>query len=212
MLDISRYLRAGVADIRLQQNMMLTALIILMLVVAFGVMLILKASQGLAPYEWIEDERILPGTGVKEQLNEWAKTHERQMAWLPWGVCLCILSVIPLFIGSMFGEAGALIGICGLLGVIALGVWLIVCSCYFRDVVDAVEGRGDYSPEELGFKQKYGSLLKIYWLVVTAIYLAWSFSTNWYSTWIIWPPAALVFAALVVGLKSHYKKQQSRTL
>lgn len=37
----------------------------------------------------------------------------------------------------------------------------------------------------------------IYWLLITAVYLAWSFKTNdWGSTWLIWPVAGVLFGVI----------------
>ena len=42
-----------------------------------------------------------------------------------------------------------------------------------------------------------GPLSGAYWLIATAIYLLWSFRTeNWSTTWMVWPVAGLLFAAL----------------
>ena len=42
-----------------------------------------------------------------------------------------------------------------------------------------------------------GPVETIYWSLVTALYLLWSFWTNdWGRTWLVWPVACLVFAAL----------------
>ena len=42
----------------------------------------------------------------------------------------------------------------------------------------------------------------IYWCTVTAVYLGWSFwSSRWDFTWIIWPVAGVLFAALSALLK-----------
>ena len=41
----------------------------------------------------------------------------------------------------------------------------------------------------------------VYWPVVVAAYLLWSFlSGGWHYTWVIWPAAALLFAALSAAL------------
>ena len=200
-------------DVRLEQNLNLMAMVLLLVIVAIGVLLILKADKGTSEYSWIENERILPGPGAREQLKDWAARRSSLMSMMNWGICMCILGVVPLFIGAMFGDAGAFTGLCALLLLEALGVGMIICSNYFRTVVDAVEGKGDYTPEEIGFRKKYGTWFAVYWLVTVAIYLLWSFWTmDWDRTWIIFPPAGVLFAAVAALLKSRYKKEQSGTV
>ena len=48
----------------------------------------------------------------------------------------------------------------------------------------------------------------IYWTLVTAGYLAWSFwSGEWNRTWIIWPVAGVLFGA-VMAIVSMIKKKR----
>ena len=57
---------------------------------------------------------------------------------------------------------------------------------------------GDYAPAEKKRSQKEDTLSTAYWLIVTAAYLAWSFVTgNWKETWIVWPVAGVLFAAVL---------------
>ena len=47
----------------------------------------------------------------------------------------------------------------------------------------------------------------IYWTLVTADYLAWSFwSGEWNRTWIIWPVAGVLFGA-VIGIAAMFRKK-----
>lgn len=52
-------------------------------------------------------------------------------------------------------------------------------------------------------------LAGFYWPLITMFYLAWSFwATNWDSSWIVWPIAAIFFVALtglieLVGSRSN---------
>lgn len=47
----------------------------------------------------------------------------------------------------------------------------------------------------------------IYWTLVTAGYLAWSFwSGEWNRTWIIWPVAGVLFGA-VIGIAAMFRKK-----
>lgn len=60
----------------------------------------------------------------------------------------------------------------------------------------------DFSPKQAEENKKVGKIAEIYLPAVTALYLAASFLTNrWDFTWIIWPVAALIFAAVSSALK-----------
>ena len=62
----------------------------------------------------------------------------------------------------------------------------------------------DYAPEQ---KRSGASVGAIYWPIVVAIYLGVSFLTRaWNRTWIIWPCAGVLFAA-ICALVSAMKKR-----
>ena len=66
---------------------------------------------------------------------------------------------------------------------------------------------GDYTEEKKEnnkqFERTMGFVPPIYWCIATAIYLAISFTqNNWDKSWIVWPVAGVLFAALMVGLKA----------
>ena len=45
---------------------------------------------------------------------------------------------------------------------------------------------------------------QVYWLVVTAGYLVWGFITgDWKTSWIVWPVAGVLFAALMVACNAR---------
>ena len=69
---------------------------------------------------------------------------------------------------------------------------------------------GDYTREKKLENKKNDALSGIYWCLVTAIYLALSFLTGaWGRTWIIWPVAGVLFAA-VTGI-ANVRRGRKRT-
>lgn len=69
--------------------------------------------------------------------------------------------------------------------------------------------------EEYNIENKEDSdvsaLSEIYWILITAAYLTWSFiSTNWGDTWIIWPIAGIIYSALAVLVKTIKKNKNSK--
>ena len=52
--------------------------------------------------------------------------------------------------------------------------------------------KGKEMPEEY-ISPGVGEFMKVYWSIITCVYLIWSFLTfRWHITWIIWPIAAIV--------------------
>ena len=59
--------------------------------------------------------------------------------------------------------------------------------------------------------KKNDTFSAVYWLVMTAIYLAYSFTTmDWRHSWIIWPVAGVLFAAITTILNAMRNKKEER--
>ena len=82
------------------------------------------------------------------------------------------------------------------------GAFLLIPAGVTKDGYVKLLQEGDYTKEN-----KSNKLLKVitpvYWLVATAIYLAWSLPTNaWDISWVVWPIAGVLFGGLAIVLKT----------
>ena len=121
------------------------------------------------------------------------------------GVCLCILSPIPLLF-SAFSEKGAwvLMSLCLTLITAGVGVIFLINAGVRHAATQKLLQEGDYSP-----KAKSNPWSGLYWGVVTAVYLGWSFATGkWGTTWIIWPSAGVLFGGISVFFSDIWKKNR----
>ena len=65
----------------------------------------------------------------------------------------------------------------------------------------------DYTRQKKHENKKMSGPVMVYWLIATAIYLAWSFTTNdWDRTWIIWPVVGVLFPAFYAIVNGISKK------
>ncbi len=171
----------------------------LLFLVALAVGLFIQEHALNKKWEWLEKEPFDCAQEVKDfayacQEQE-QKTHTVSIAL---GVMFCILSPIPVLLGASFlpdDWVTAMVGF--LLMLVGLGVYLIVLTNLRQQGCQVLLQEGEYTP--LGKKQTklQDSLAGMYWCVITAIYLGWSFvSENWALTWVIWPLAALAFKAI----------------
>ena len=115
------------------------------------------------------------------------------------GIVLCILSVVPLFFCmALEAELSCVFAVCLLLALIAVGVYIIVrVACPWESYEKLLE-EGDYTREHKAENRRNDPFTGFYWCLITAIYLGSSFYTgHWARTWIIWPVAAVLFAALL---------------
>lgn len=180
-------------------------MITLFILVAIAVALFIICGTKTEKYEYLEKEPIELEYGVsgmvKERQSRMSEAHTRDTVL---GICLCVLSVVPIFAG-MFSEneAYAIIGTCGLLLMVACGVLVLVKSGILRESTQKLLQEGDYTVKEKENNKKSAPIVSAYWLTVTAGYLAWSFWTDaWDRTWIVWPVAGVLFGAImaIVGM------------
>ena len=181
-------------------------LITLVLIVVPAVALFISSGMKTSRFEYIEKEPIELAYGVagmvKERQNKLREKHIRDCVI---GICLCVLSAIPLFIGAFFEKADGevLIGLCLTLMIVAAGVYILVRAGILWATTEKLLQQDDYTVEKKTFEKKLDPISSIYWCIVTAGYLGWSFYTmEWQMTWIIWPVAG-VFFGVFEGI-AHY--------
>lgn len=181
-------------------------IIALVLMVVPAVALFITSGMKTGRFEYLEEEPIELAYGVagmvKERQNKLRDKHIRDCVI---GVCLCVLAAIPLFIGAFFEKADGevLIGLCLTLMIVAAGVYILIRTGIPWTTTEKLLQQDDYTIEKKTFEKKLDPIATIYWCVVTAVYLGWSFYTfEWHRTWIIWPVAG-VFYGVFEGI-AHY--------
>ena len=125
------------------------------------------------------------------------------------GVGLCILAGVPLFVAAIYDEDSmvAVVGFLVTLAIVSVGVNILVRTCYINGSFQRLLEEGDYSRQKKLENKRNEPLATVYWCLTTAIYLFWSFWTMaWDRTWIIWPSAAVLYAA-VLGIGAMVRKK-----
>lgn len=125
-------------------------MITLFILVAIAVALFIICGAKTEKYEYLEKEPIELEYGVsgmvKERQNRMSEAHTRDTVL---GICLCVLSVVPLFAGMFTeNEIYAVMGICALLFMVACGVLVLVKSGIAWESTQKLLQEGDYTVEE----------------------------------------------------------------
>jgi len=173
---------------------------VLLLMVALAVAIFITCGMKSGRFEFLEKEIIETEYGVtgmvKERKAAYQETYTRGNVI---GVCLCILSLVPLFVTVMFSNNGFyyVIAVCMMLTLIAVGVFLMVRVGNIWGGFNMLLEEGDYSREK---KRRQGGILgavsTAYWVLVVAVFLLLGLGKGaWSSCWIVWPVAALIYAA-----------------
>lgn len=122
------------------------------------------------------------------------------------GVGLCILSPMPLIITSVMEMSDFVIVLMVpvLLIIVAIAVNKFVKLGLIREGYMQLLKREEFEPINRKNAQLEDKIGGIYWPVIVAIYLLWSFAGDaWARSWLIFPIAGLIFAALINAFKKQ---------
>lgn len=175
-------------------------MIFLFVMVALAVFTFITYGIRESRMEHFEKENFETAYGVTGMVKEKRRDYEGTFArGISFGVVFCILAALPLIIAGTMGASDfvccSLVGL--LLLMVAAGVNMMIRVGMIKSSYDTLLQEGGFSAEEKLAKKKSEPFAGAYWCLVTAIYLAWSFGTrNWSTTWIVWPVAGVLFAAL----------------
>ena len=175
---------------------------VLFILVATAVFLFITCGIRMNRLEELEREPFETEYGVTGMVREKKRNFEERFSrGIAVGVVLCIVSLIPLLIvGTMDAPDGGIcvmVCVAVLLALVALGVNLIIRVTIIKGSYDVLLQEGEYSQREKRAKKKLDTFSSVYWCLATAIYLGWSFwSMRWDFTWLVWPVAGVLFAAV----------------
>lgn len=181
------------------------SLVLLLVLVAIAVYLFVNYGLRESHMQHLEKEIFETEYGVsgmvRERRDKYEPTFTRNIAI---GVVLCILSVIPtIMAGVMEVEdymSGISVGL--LLIIVSIGVNILIRAGMIKSSYDTLLQEGEYTIEEKHLKKKTDAFSGAYWCLMVAIYFGWSFWTNnWKFTWIIWPVAGVLYAAVLGMVK-----------
>ena len=134
-------------------------------------------------YEYLDREEPFElQYGVSGMVREKQKEYRNQyIFWNIIATCICVASPIPLLVGA-FSEQEFLITLLLTVTMVlaGIGACIFVVNCSIWTSMQKLLKEGDYTMEAKRKNRKMGAFSVVYWLILTAIYLAWSFSTN---TW-----------------------------
>ena len=180
-------------------------LAILLIVVLIAVVPIILCSMRLSKYEYLEKEEISLLYGVRgiveKRKEEYEETYRQGIVI---GVVLCIAGVIPLVLAGVLGanDFVAAIFVCVLLCLIALAVHFFVGRGLVRESFTKLLQEGDYTADMKKGGKVVEKIAGVYWCLVTAGYLAWSFLGNaWGISWVVWPVAGVLFGAIACAAR-----------
>lgn len=174
---------------------------VLLIIVAVAVMLFVLCDLKNAPFKFIDKEPFETDYGVTGMVKEKQKEYKNSYTlYNVLGVFLCIISPIPLFMGAFSeNEFLVMVMLTVTMVIVGIGVTLFVVAGVRQASMQKLLKEGEFSQNKKTSEKLNSAVQSVYWLVVTAAYLGWSFVTgDWHITWIIWPVAAVLSGIIEV--------------
>ncbi|MDE7233813.1 MAG: helix-turn-helix domain-containing protein, partial [Ruminiclostridium sp.] len=165
-------------------------LCVLLVLAAAGAGLFVSASIPEKEFEFLRKEPFEREYGVEGMVREREKAaHAQDSRRKIFSVILFVLSPIPLFLSAIFAEESdmaAVIGLCVLLLLAAVGAAILVYTNTFQQAYDRLLEKGEYTREKKESPRRNvgGAVSTAYWLVVTAIFLVYLFAFNGGGVWV----------------------------
>lgn len=184
--------------------------VVMFLILTAAVAIFITTGQKLKAFEYLEKEWIDTDYGVtgmvRERQGAYSGKHTRDLVL---GISICIISLIPLFLliaVSGDNDLTAVIGMALLMALCSVGVYLLVKTSLINEGFDKLLEADDYTRERKLEKKRNADIMVIYWLVVTAVYLGYSFiSDKWEISWVIFAVGGVLCGA-VAKLAKIFRK------
>lgn len=186
-------------------------MITLVALIAIAVAIFILNGSKTAAFKYLEKEMFETEYGVSEMVNEQRQQYKNKYTKsIITGVCICILSIIPIFIGVMINEDDDLFMVLMVsitLLIVGIGVFFLVLSSVVWSGFEKLLEQGDFSKEKKKNKTIMDNISGIWWLTATAVYLIYSFVTkNWGYSWIIWVAAGVLYPVVAAIINSIWQK------
>lgn len=183
-----------------EDRMAMLGIIILILMIASAMVFFIPAGIKISKYEYIEKEPITVTPEMKNTIASLKEEFQPEFTRkISLGVCLCILSVIPLFIVGVILDPDDgyhfVVALALLLIIVSAAVNIFIRAGVKQECYETLLEEGDFSRED---KDKIlDAVSTVYWLIITAAYLTYSLITfRWEISWVIWPVAGIIYAII----------------
>ena len=192
---------------------------VMFLLLGTAVMLFIMSGLRLHIYEYLEKEDFLLPDDIKLLITDKKKGYQEIFnIHITIGVILVILAVVLCMLAETFlgyttmkdytDEVQGII----MFGVLAVSVFLFVQAGIRMGTYNILLQEQDYTKDKKLAKRegadRMGQIAGIYWCLMCAIYLGFSFYTNdWGRSWILWPVAGCAFGAIAVAVSLKHPRK-----
>ena len=176
----------------------------LLLSIAGAVPIFIVFGLRLAPYEGYDEQILLLDSQTRAEIQQQSKRITTCfVAGISAGVALVLLAVGAfIFLRTLEYQTFPLVL---LLFTIGFAVFLIITAAMPFGAHEALLGKGEFENKTANKKAErlIGTVASVFWPVIVAAYLLWSFVGDaWGISWIIWPIAGILFGAFAGSIST----------
>ncbi len=186
--------------IRIKEELLIAVgLVALLALVAVGVSYIIRSSGRLEKYDNLKYDLFEVDYKTEQMVRSILTEDEPSYrSTVSTSVILYILSALPVIVLPLVfdSEGLSVLSVVITLFIVAFSTYNLIGKSAVNSTCNILLQQGDYS-----LKRKTNKISRIvssvYWCVVVAAYLGYSFVTyNWAMSWIIWPVAGVLYGAI----------------
>lgn len=183
----------------------LVGIIWLLAMIAVAVSLFIRGGTQMSRFQYVKQGNFyLEQQSINIIEGVLTEFEPQFSAGISKGVALCILSPAPLIAFALIGfpDTWIVLMVVVLLIMVSVAVNMFIRLSIVRDGFLQLLKRKDFDPVNQENAKREEKLGSIYWPIIVAAYLLWSFSADaWHISWMIFPIAGLIFAALSNAVK-----------
>lgn len=170
-------------------------IMILLFCIVPAVAMFIYCGMKLENYKFIENNEFTLATTARTIINNmYSEMKAKQTIGLIVGVSLCIMSVIPIFVGSIISDAGSTYGVSILLIMIAVAVFLFITTGSVTQSCRQLLQIDEYTLVQKKESKVIGIVASIVWPIAVCIFLLAGFLYNqWQICWIVFPITGILF-------------------
>lgn len=205
---------AGLSEIGLiKENLAVgIGLVALFVMIAVAVFMFIMTSNRMKKYDYFRNEDFETEYGVTGIIKEKKEAIEnRNTITIAVGVVMCICACLPLIITALAEASDFIIVcmVCVLLVLIAVAVAIFINADGVFGAYKMILQEGEFTHSQKKVSKRVDPIMSLYWCLVTAGYLAYSFITNdWSRSWIVWPVAGVLCGAVSAIIKVVNKNNE----
>lgn len=188
-------------------SMVAVGIVVMLIFFAGGVALFIYSGMIGSSYEYMEKPFSMSAYVKQQLVAEWEAVKPSNMVTLIIGVCMCVISPIPIIVGSFAlnrSESAVIFGVCIMLLIVSFAVSLIIYAGNIMEAYHRLLEMGDYTPERKTGNKVIDMVASIVWPLVSMVYVYIGlFHGAWHPGWVIFPITGVlfgIFSAVVEGL------------